>query len=585
MSDARSVWAESAKLATYLRDYAWAAPTMLVLGVAAAIAETLGVSLAVMFLFSVLGQTDEIASGDGLFSAVFRQFENTFGSDPTLIAAGFVVLILGNALLIYAYQVLTATLMNRIAERMRDVVHETYVTVGYRHLQTFDRGALIHTLASETWAVSEALHRIARIGVNLCAMVIFSIGLILFAWQIGLTVVVTAIAGFTFLRVLLRPLRRYSDQTLAENRILYERMLVSLNGMRTIRAFAQERYILRIFGASSVKVRMLAVKAERLKSLIGPLGEVVGLVVLVLIALVAKNAGIDTATTVASVLLLMRLQPHMRELDSHRVALAGLSASLRNVRETLGLDRALWPRPGHIEHRRLQGEIRFEDVSFVHDPRRAPSLDKASFVIRRGETTALSGPSGSGKTTIINLLLRLYEPDAGRITVDGVDMLDLTRESWLGSVAIAGQDVELVEGTVAQNIRLARHEATAEELRQACEDAGILDDILDIPEGFDARIGPGGLSFSGGQRQRIGLARALIRKPDILILDEALSALETGLEDRIKNRIAGIMEGRTIITVSHRADALATADAVIRIDHGRIVSPDVARDEVARVAQ
>lgn len=208
-----------------------------------------------------------------------------------------------------------------------------------------------------------------------------------------------------------------------------------------------------------------------------------------------------------------------------------------------------------------------------------------SFVIRRGEVTALSGPSGSGKTTIINLLLRLYEPSSGRITVDGVDLLDLTRESWLGSVAIAGQDVELVEGTVAQNIRLARHEATAEELRQACEDAGILEDILEIPEGFDARIGPGGLSFSGGQRQRIGLARALIRRPDILILDEALSALETGLEDRIKRRIAAIMDGRTIITVSHRADALATADAVIRIDHGRVVNSDSGSGGVARAAQ
>ena len=585
MSAPRSVWAESLWLAMYLRDYAWAAPTMLILGLAAAVAETLGVSLAVMFLFSVLGQTDEIANGGGVFAAVFQKFEQAFGSDPTLIAMGFVVLILSNALLIYGYQVLTAVLENRIAERMRDVVHETYVTVGYKHLQSHDRGSLIHTLASETWAVSEALHRIARIGVNLSAVVIFGIGLILFSWQIGLTVVVTAITGFTLLKTLLGPLRRYSDQTLAENRILYERMLVSLNGMRTIRAFAQERYILRIFAAASVKVRILAVKAERLKSLIGPLGEVVGLVALVLIALVAKNANIDTATTVASVLLLMRLQPHMREIDGHRVALADLSASLRNVRETLDLDRDLWPRPGHLEHERLESEIRFEDVSFHHDPRRAPSLDRASFTIRRGKITALSGPSGSGKTTVINLLLRLYEPESGRITVDGVDLPHLTRESWLGTVAIAGQDVELVEGTVAQNIRLAKHEATTEELHQACEDAGILEDILAIPEGFDARIGPGGLSFSGGQRQRIGLARALIRQPDILILDEAFSALETGLEDRIKRRVAAIMEGRTIITVSHRADALATADAVIRIDHGRVISPDIVSTGVARAAK
>ncbi len=138
-------------------------------------------------------------------------------------------------------------------------------------------------------------------------------------------------------------------------------------------------------------------------------------------------------------------------------------------------------------------------------------------------------------------------------------------------MAIAGQDVELVEGTVAQNIRLARHDATHDELREACAMVEILDDIERIPEGLDAKIGPSGLSFSGGQRQRIGIARALIRKPEILILDEAMSALEPALEERIKQRIFNLMQGRTILIVSHRRDALKSADAVVMIAAGKVL--------------
>jgi ABC-type multidrug transport system fused ATPase/permease subunit len=567
----RSVWNESLRLAGYLRDYAWAVPVMLALGLFAAFADTLGVSLAVMFLFSILGQTDDLVAGGGLMARAFTAFNDIFGAAPGLIAGVFLALILFNALLLYIYQSLTAVFMNRIAERMRDLVHARYVLVGYRYIQERERGELIHTLGTETWIVADALFSIARIIIIMCAVTVIGAGLFALSWQIGLTALACAVVTFAVLRLLSQPLRRYGAATLAENQILAERMLVSLQGMRTLRAFAQEPFVLRVFGAASSKVRALAIRAERLKALIGPVGEIASLASLVLIALIAGRAHIDVPTTVAAVLLLLRLQPQLRELDGHRLALAGMGATLANLRATLDVDDKPWPTPGDRTFDGLRDVIAFEDVSFWHDRRRDPSLDRASFAIRRGETTILSGPSGSGKTTIINLILRLYEPDAGRITVDGTDLLSLTRASWLDRIAIAGQDVELIEGTVAQNLRLAKHDASYAEIEAACAAVEILADIKAIPEGFDARIGPGGLSFSGGQRQRLGLARALIRQPDILILDEALSALEPALEDRIRARIATAMAGKTILIVSHRQGAAATGDRVIRIDHGKVV--------------
>jgi ABC-type multidrug transport system fused ATPase/permease subunit len=563
---------EALRLAPHLRAHLWAAPLLVLLGLAAALAETAGVGLGALFLFAVLGRTDALAEGGGLLAAAWARLGGLFDGSPTTLAGVFLGVILLNAGLIYAYQTATAVAMNRIAQDMRDRVHQTYVTVGYRHLQARERGELINTLATETWRVADAAYASARIGVNLCAVAVFGAGLLALSWRIALTAALCAALSFALQRLLTRPLRRIGAGLLAENQILAERMLVSLQGMRTLRAFAQEPYILRVFSAASSKVRRLAVAAERIKALVGPLGELASLGAIVAIALVASAWEIDTPTTVAAVMLLFRLQPHLREFESHRLALSGMGSSLRAVRETIEREGKPWPTEGAEPFAGLQREIRFEGVSFSHDPRRPPSLDRVDFAIRKGAVTALSGPSGSGKSTVINLLLRLYEPDSGLILVDGADLLAIDRRGWLERLAVAGQDVELIEGTVEQNIRLARHDATPQDLRDACAAAEILDDILAIPEGFGARIGPGGLSFSGGQRQRLGLARALVRNPEVLILDEALSALEPGLEDRIRANIAARMAGGTVLVISHRAGAAAAADAELRIEKGRMVA-------------
>jgi ATP-binding cassette, subfamily B, bacterial MsbA len=564
------VWAEVLKLASHVEGYRWKLVILVALGLGAAFAETVGIGLAVLFLFTILGDPSALGQVDGPLARLVQRFGAEAGADPTLLAGILVILILFSAGLIYAHGVMTAMMANRVAERMRDLVHERFVTVGYRWLQDQEQGALMHTLTTESWLAADAFDNVARIIVHFCAVLVFGVGLLFLSWEIMLTAAIAALVTFGSIRLLFRPIRRFGADLLAENQLLAERMLVSLHGMRTIRAFAQEEQVLGLFSAASAKVRQLAVRAEWLKQLNNPIGEIGSLGTLVVIAVVASRIGIDVPTIIASALLLFRMQPHLRGIDAKRLGLANMSPTLANLRSAIEIDGKIWPTQGRHDFRGFRSEILFEAVSFSHDPRRGPSLDTASFAIPFGKVTSLAGPSGSGKSTIINLLLRLYEPHAGRISVDGEDLLGFTRESWLGRLAIAGQDVELVEGTVAQNIRIARHDATLEELREACALTEILADIEAIPEGFDARIGPGGLSFSGGQRQRIGLARALIRRPEFLILDEAMSALEPALEDRIKARIAKVMEGRTMLVVSHRRDALQDFDSVIRIEGGRI---------------
>ena len=248
--------------------------------------------------------------------------------------------------------------------------------------------------------------------------------------------------------------------------------------------------------------------------------------------------------------------------------LAGTDASLRVVRSVLGRSNKTYPTQGDIPYRGPAEELRFDGVSLTHAGAAKPSLSQASFTIRRAATTAIVGPSGAGKTTIVNLLLGLYEPDAGTIWIGRTPLGSLDRPSWLSRIAVAGQDVELIEGTIAKNIAMARPDARRKDIEDAAALAGILDFVTDLPEQFDTWIGERGLNVSGGQRQRIGLARALICDPDLLILDEATSALEVGLEQEIRRQR---FAGRTLILITHRTNSLSAADHIIRLDQGRVV--------------
>ena len=183
---------EALRLAPYLLRHLWTVPVLLVLGLFAALAETAGVGLGALFLFAVLGRTDAIAEGDGLLAMAYERLGWLFDGSATTVAAVFLGVILVNAGLIYAYQTMTAVMMNQIAQEMRDRVHETYVTVAYRHLQDRERGELINTLSTETWRVADAAYAVARGGVNLCAIAVFGAGLFALSWQIALAAALCA---------------------------------------------------------------------------------------------------------------------------------------------------------------------------------------------------------------------------------------------------------------------------------------------------------------------------------------------------------------------------------------------------------
>ena len=219
---------------------------------------------------------------------------------------------------------------------------------------------------------------------------------------------------------------------------------------------------------------------------------------------------------------------------------------------------------------RVRGEVRLEHVDFGYEAGTVPILHDVDIVVPAGSTTAIVGETGAGKTTVGYLVARLYDPTGGRVTVDGVDLRDLTFPSLTSTVGLVSQDTYLFHASVRENLRFARPDATDEELEDAARAAQIHTLISSLPEGFDTVVGERGHRFSGGEQQRLAIARTILRNPPVLVLDEATSALDNETEALVQQALENLSEGRTTIAIAHRLSTVRDADQIVVLDRGRV---------------
>lgn len=538
---------------------------LVLLGLVGSLAESFGVSLIVLLLGMLI--SGDIVQVGGALGDLYAMTLRVAGADNRVVAALVFGFILTKIAASIAYGLLSSWLRHSISEEVRARLFQIYLDMPFPSFKSFEQGTLHETLALHSWAVADALAKYARIGANICSIVVFAV----FVAVLSLPAAIIAAIGSALMIALMGPLGRrgaaLGEASLKANAVLTGQTLAELQAMRTIRAFARESWASRRFRMASRSARSRFEAIERLQIIVYPLTEIGYLLLLVAVALSSAAVGISNAATLAAVLLLYRLQPHLRELESNRLALAGHSASTDLVRHFL---QQRWKGDASPAkpYRGIGDGITFEGVTFRHETG-TPLIDDFRAIIPSSGLTIISGPSGSGKTTIINLLLRLYEPQRGRILIGGEPIAAIARRDWLAHVAIAGQDIDLIPGDIAQNIRFGRFNASEEELWRAAEKAGLAETIRKMPGGLKTPVGERGTSVSGGQRQRIGLARALVRNPDILILDEATNAVEHQLEAKILEGILQDRVGKITILITHRNIDLLKSAVVVSLNEGK----------------
>jgi ATP-binding cassette, subfamily B, bacterial len=396
------------------------------------------------------------------------------------------------------------------------------------------------------------------------------------AWLSALVLVAIPLIMLPFLingRTVRRLSRRAQD-TLADSSAYAAENLAAV---RTMQAYTHERAVSKRY-STSVELSFDAVR-ERLKARAFLVGVTIFLVVTSVVGVIWVGAGLVIAGEMTGgrllqfVLYAMFAGAAVAELGEVWGEVSQAAGATERLAELLAVVPHIQS-PAHPVPLPLppRGELEFHDVTFAYPSRpEKAALDHISFKVRSGETVALVGPSGAGKSTILNLILRFYDPQGGRVLLDGVAVVDADLEAVRGRMALVPQEIALFADTVIENIRYGHETASLDDVRHAAVAAQADTFIKDLPQGYDTMLGERGVTLSGGQRQRIAIARAILRNAPILLLDEATSALDAENEVLVQKALERVMQGRTTLVIAHRLATIQKADRILVIEEGRIV--------------
>lgn len=472
--------------------------------------------------------------------------------------------------------VMTARIVPRVVKSMRNDVFSSMGKLSIQFFTSKQTGSLMTRVMSDSDEVSGFfIDGLPYFLINVFSIIATAV--VMFRLNVLLAIVALVfmpVAFFVSWRMLPRLWHRYGRRHRA-TRTLNSKIHDNLSGARVVKAFGQEGSELKRFDKSNAKVRSADLDVmnydNKFSALYSAAEQLASLMVYIIgayLILIQKRIDIGILITFSG--YVGQLTGPMDFMSFFFRWFTNCMNSAQRMFEIIDAVPDIQEKPDAIDLKEIRGTVEMKNVTFGYEKNK-PVLKNVNLMVQGGHMLGIVGRSGAGKTTIVNLISRLYDPQEGTVSLDGVNLKDLTFRTLRGNVAMVSQETYMFMGTVAENIAYAKKDASRDEIIRAAVLASAHDFICRMPDGYDTVIGSSGRELSGGERQRISIARAILANPKILILDEATAAVDTETEQAIQRSINMLIKGRTTISIAHRLSTLRDADRLVVIDEGKVV--------------
>lgn len=491
-----------------------------------------------------------------------------------LFAAAILGIVLIKVVFVYVREIVMSSVQQKLLMRFRLELFDNIVFFPARYFDSQKTGRIMSRITNDVNALEQSLFQMVEMAQNSVYAVIFATALFLTNWQLTIfTVVIFTISGIISRKFgdRIRSFSREITNTLADiSSFLQEK----INGIRIVKSFTREQHERKQFRQKVEHNYHFNMKIVRTVALLSPVNELFNTIVVALLVVFTAYLFIQGSMTIemmiSFLILITFLAKPVKAIGENIARLQKSLVSAGFIFDMLDLEKESMEEGASDDEGITEGRVEFRSVAFSYRPE-APALQGVSFTVQAGEKVALVGPSGSGKTTLVNLIPRFYEVDEGSIVIDGRDVRSLSLQRLRSRIAIVPQEVMLFGGTIYDNIRYGRLEATAAEIEEAARIANAAEFIAKLEKGYQTEVGERGVQLSGGQRQRIAIARAVLRDPKILLLDEATSALDAESELAVQEALDRLMQGRTSFIIAHRLSTVYRCDRILVLERGRIV--------------
>lgn len=522
---------------------------------------------------------DDVLKAHSSHATLMRWIQSVVGSNNLAIlkfaCAAVLAIAALDAICSYGEKYLTTSVAQWIGYDLRQTLYSHVQKLSLAFHDQKRTGDLITRVTSDIDAIQSFITS-GLLGVLVNAITLIGMIAVMFYLNWQFTLIALSVAPFLFFIVYTytRRIKKASREVRKKEGEITSVVEEVLSSIRVVKAFAREEYEVRRLEERGLEEVEITLRARSLKAKLNPIVDLIvaagTCLVLWFGARLVLAGTLSAGSLVVFILYLAKMYKPMQEISKMTDTYSKAAVGYERIQEILETEKEVKDAPGAIRATRLEGRIEFDHVSFHYTPER-PILKDLNFRVDPGQVAALVGPTGAGKTSIISLIARFYDPVSGTVKIDGTDIRRFRQKSLRQQISFVLQETMLFHAPVWQNIAYGKPEASRQEIVRAAELANASEFIDKLPEGYDTILGERGMTLSGGQRQRIAIARAVIRKTPILILDEPTTGLDSASEKLVFEALDRLMQGKSVIVIAHRLATIQNANTIFVVKDGRIV--------------